>query len=487
MIGRVLAAVLLLAGLARAGDEVVLPEIERSELPNGLTVLVGESHEVPLVELSLLLPVGASRDGAADAGLATLTANSLVRGAGPYDAVALARAIESIGGRIDTSVGNDATVINADFLAEDLERAVELLRLVVREPRFGADEVRRARDEQAAGVAETMEDPQRAIERCFAAALYGTHPYGRSVFGSRATLAGLDHEDVRRFHARWYRPAGATLTVVGDIDAAHAEALVRAAFGDWRACERLNVGALARVRRLFGRAARCPDVPPPPAPPVPARPRLVIVDKPDATQAQIRLGAIAMARNSPHLLPATVANTVLGGGFSSILMDELRIKRSLTYGAASGFSARLVGGDFRIVTSTKTATTVETTALARDVLDRFRREGPTREALAKAKAYLRGQYGFSLETVSQVAGRLAENAFYGLPADYLTTYRGRVAAVTSAEARRVIRDDIPAARNLTVVVLGPADQIRKPLEEALGPATVVPVAACEDAQAALAR
>lgn len=487
MIGRALAVLLVLATLAPATDEVVLPEIRRTALPNGLTLLVGESRELPLVQLSLLLPVGASHDGDADAGLATLTAESLLRGAGSWDAQALARAIESIGGRIEAAAGNDATIIGADFLAEDLPRAVELLRAIVREPRFEADEVRRARDEQVAGVAETMESPQRVVERCFAAALYGRHPYGRSVWGSRTTLAGLGHEDVRAFHRRWYRPDGATLTVVGDVDAARAEALVRDAFGDWRACERTAGGLTGLLGRLVGRGEGCPDGPPPPPPPPVAGPaRVVLVDKPDATQTQIRLGALAMARSDPDLLAATVANTVLGGGFSSILMAELRIERSLTYGAASGFGARLVGGDFRIVTSTKSETTVEATRLARVVLDDFRREGPAPAALAKAKAYLRGQFPFSLETVSAVADRLVENAFYGLPDDYLTTYRGRVAAVGAAEATAVAREHMPRAEDLTVVVLGPAATVRAPLEAALGPARVVPVAACEDAQAALA-
>jgi predicted Zn-dependent peptidase len=194
-----------------------------------------------------------------------------------------------------------------------------------------------------------------------------------------------------------------------------------------------------------------------------------------------------MARSDPDLLTANVANTVLGGGFSSILMDELRIKRSLTYGAASGFGARLVGGDFRISTSTKTETTVEATRLARGVLDDFRRAGPTPDALAKAKAYLRGQFPFTLETVSAVADRLVENAFYGLPDDHLTTYRGRVAAVTAGEATAAVREHVPPGDALTVVVLGPGEALRAPLEAALGPVTVVPVAACEDAQAALAR
>jgi len=489
VIARALAVLMVILGtLAHASSELTLPDIHRTDLPNGLTLLVGESHELPMVKLSILLPVGASHDEDDTAGLATLTADALLRGAGPYDATALARAIESIGGRIDAAAGNDATVIGAEFLADDLERAVQLLRLVVREPRFEADEIRRARDEQIAGIVETMENPQRAIERCFAAALYGRHPYGRSVYGSRRTLEKVDRDAVRRFHRRWYRPEGATLTIVGDVDAVAAEALARSAFGDWAACEQPAPGFGARLRRLVGMSDACPGgAPPRPAPPEPGAARLIIVDKPDATQAQIRMGALSMARNDPDLVTAGVANTVLGGGFSSILMAELRIKRSLTYGAGSGFAARLVGGDFRISTFTKTETTTEATLLARDVLADYLRDGPTEAELTKAKAYLRGQFPLSLETVAAVADRIVENEFYGLPPDELTTYRGRVAAVTRDAATAVAREHMPAASDLTIVVLGPASAIQAPLEAKLGAAAVLPVAACENAQDALAR
>src|SRR5262249_53128589 len=160
------------------------------------------------------------------------------------------------------------------------------------------------------------------------------------------SVSDLGRGDVRDFYDHWYRPNDTILVLVGDVQAQDALARITAAFGDWT----------PRADAVSVRAG----VPLP----VDTR-RVLLVDKPDATQ--IRIGAIGMARNAPDLLPSQVANTVLGGGFTSRLIEELRVKRSLTYGAYSAFVARLVSGDFRIQTFTKTPTSVETLQLALQV------------------------------------------------------------------------------------------------------------------------
>src|SRR5262249_12964497 len=156
---------------------------------------------------------------------------------------------------------------------------------------------------------------------------YGSHPYGRPVDGRRATVPRLGRGDVRDFYDRWYHPNDTILVLVGDVEAGQAVAALRQAFGGWRA----RPDALAE------------RLPPPPA--LTAR-KLLLVDKADATQTQIRFGNMSIPRNSPDWVRAQVANTILGGGFTSELIEELRIKRSLTYSAWSAFAGRLTGGDF---------------------------------------------------------------------------------------------------------------------------------------------
>jgi zinc protease len=257
--------------------------------------MVARSDELPLVEVSLLIGAGAAQDPEGMEGLASLTADTLGRGAGDLDAMALARAIESLGASIEASAGMDASVVQAEFLSEDLERGLELLRDVVLAPRFAKDEVRRARDEQLAALVARQEDPSAIATLCFASILYGDHPYGRDADGTSETVEELGHRDVRRYYERWWRPNNAILTLVGDVDPAHALTLLRRYFGDWE----------ARADAVPERAA---------APTPSATRRLVLVDKPDATQTQIRFGGVAMPRNHPELLAANVGATILGGG-----------------------------------------------------------------------------------------------------------------------------------------------------------------------------
>jgi len=174
-----------------------------------------------------------------------------------------------------------------------------------------------------------------------------------------------------------------------------------------------------------------------------------------------------------------VANTILGGGFTSQLIEELRVKRSLTYAAWSQFAARLTGGDFRVGTFTKSPTTLETLKLALDVAGAFRERSPDPAALDKAKTYLRGQFPLRIEGPDALAGRLAEIEFQGLPEDELRTYRARVAAVSAGEVAQVSAALMPPPEAVAVVVVGKAAEIRDPLTAAFGTIQTMVPADCE--------
>jgi zinc protease len=239
--------------------------------------------------------------------------------------------------------------------------------------------------------------------------------------------------------------------------------------------------AVAAVRQAFGAWKADPEALPvrvPPPAPLTAR-RVLLVDKPDATQTQIRFGNVAMKRSDPDYLVASVANTILGGGFTSRLIEELRIKRSLTYSAWSMFVARLLGGDFRVGTFTKSPTTVETLRLALSVEGDFRTTPPDAKALDKAKAYLRGQFPLRLESPEALAARLAELEFHGLPQDELTTYESRVRAVAAADVASVAARRMPAPEDVAIVVVGKAGELKGPLTEAFGAVETVPAAECD--------
>jgi zinc protease len=457
---RALAFVLAAVSIASAADELKLPAVTRTTLPNGLRVVVAEYHELPLFDVTVFVGAGAAQDPPGKEGVAMLTAGALKRGVDGMSAEKLAETIESLGGVIGAQAGTDATVVTAEFLSRDLTAGLDLLRRVLRQPEFAREEIRRARDEQVAAIVAGLEEPSVIAERCFAPWLYGKHPYSLPVDGRRDSVKDLGRSDVRDFYDRWYRPNDTILVIVGDVRADDAVRRIQAAFGDWKP------GTDAVATR-----AGAPE-------PVTSR-RVLLVDKPDATQTQIRIGNVAMARRDADLLPSQVANTILGGGFTSRLIEELRVKRSLTYGASSAFIARRVGGDFRIQTFTKTPTTVETVKLALDVYGDFRNRPLDPKQVDKAKTYLRGQFPLRLEPPEAIAMRLAEIEFNDLPPDELETYRGRVAAVTPALAGEMARKHMPAPDDVAITVVGKASEIRAPLEAAFGPVTVVTPTECD--------
>jgi predicted Zn-dependent peptidase len=457
---RALAIVLLMASVALAADELRLPAVTRTTLPNGLRVVVAEYHELALFDVTVFVGAGAAQDPPGKEGVAMLTASALKRGVDGMSAEELAEKIESLGGVIGAQAGTDATVVTAEFLSRDLTAGLDLLRRVLREPELAREEVRRARDEQVANIVAELEEPGVIAERCFAPWLYARHPYSLPVDGRRDSVADLGRGDVRDFYDRWYRPNDTILVLVGDVKADDAVRRIEAAFGDWKPRPDAVATRAGAPERVSGR-------------------RVLLVDKPDATQTQIRIGNVAMARRDPDLLSSQVANTILGGGFTSRLIEELRVKRSLTYGASSAFIARRVGGDFRIQTFTKTPTTVETLRLALDVLADFRNRPPDPKQVDKAKTYMRGQFPIRLESPEAIAMRLAEIEFNDLPPDELETYRGRVAAVTPALAGEMARAHMPSPDEVAITVVGKASEIRAPLEAAFGPVTVVTPPQCD--------
>jgi zinc protease len=457
IVGLGCAGVVLAVGLARATEELELPPLERETLGNGLRVVAAEYRKLPLVELTLLIGAGAAQDPDGKDGLANLVAGALKRGTGTYDAQQFADAVESLGADVDTATGYETTVVTAEFLAKNIGPGLELVTGMLLDPAFRRGEIARERAEILAGFRARYEDPNAIAAECFPTFLYRGHPYGRSMDGQPRTVESIGPKDVRTFYDRYYRSNNAVAVIVGDLPAAQLLADVRAALGAWKPGEALP--------------------PPLPAPaPVTAR-RILVVDKPGATQAQIRFGNVAISRRDPGYTAAQVANTVLGGGFSSRLMQELRIKRSLTYGASSQFVTRRAGGDFRVGTSTKVPTTGEAVRLALDEVGRFRNQPPTEQELVKARSFLRGQFPQRLQSPDALAGHLAEIEWYGLPREELTQYRARVAAVSRADVKALVERAVPSPEATAVVVVGPAAEI-VPALEGLGPVEVTTPERC---------
>lgn len=413
---------------------VIPPPVRRERLASGLTVLVASRPGVPLAAVRLVVRAGSALDAPGRFGLAHLTAAALRRGTRALTGAEVDAQVEALGAGLGAGVDEDAASVGLTAPLEALPRLLAILAEVVGAPAFPAGEVARLRAREVAALAHDLDEPDVVADRAALGAAYGAHPYGHPSEGRAGHLAGLKRADLQAFHARHWRPSRATLVVVGPVDPEATLALVRRRFAGWR-----------------GEAGGDVEL----APPQPPRPAVLLVDQPELTQAQVRLIGQGHPRSAPAYAAGVVAGSILGGGFTSRLMQAIRVERGLSYGARARFASGRAGGLFIVSSFTKNETAGQLVQVAQEVLERFRREGPTEEELARVRGYLAGLHALSFETHEAWAEKLAEVELYGLADDEVSGFRARIEAVDAAACR-----DLAERRGLggppLVVVVGPA-------------------------------
>jgi predicted Zn-dependent peptidase len=439
-----------------AAPRLSLPAVQEHELENGLRVLLLEAHDVPLVQINLVLHSGSADDPAGQFGAASFTAAMLDEGAGARSALELADAVEFLGGALSASSSFDASVVRLNVPTRQLEPALPLMADVALRPTFPAAELERLRQERLTALIQTRDDPAGVAPPAFARVVYGAaHRFGTAAIGTTATLAAFTAEQLRAFHAAHYRPDNATLIVVGDVTATAVLPLLERAFGTWRA------------------GASVASSPLPVVPPLAAR-EVTIVDMPGAEQSQIRIGTVGVARSTPDYFALQVLNTVLGGSFTSRLNQNLREEHGYAYGARSQFEMRRAPGPFSASAGVQTDKTAESLT---EFFNELEAIGMPIEAeeLAKAKNYLALGFPGDFETLEELAARLEELVIYDLPAGYYADYTAKLAAVTAADVRRAAAAHITPDK-LAVVVVGDRQQIEAGVRALnLGPLRVVSV------------
>ena len=425
------------------------PPFRETVLPNGLRVLVVESHKQPVVSISLSFPAGSSVDPAGKEGLASMVAGLLTKGAGTRTADQISDAIEGAGGSLSAGAGPDFLAINSTVLTPSLPLAFELLGDVAVRPTFPASEVELLRTQSLSGLQVALTQPENIADRAFRRAIYGAHPYSRSELP--ASLKAITREDLVRFHRTRLRPGGALLVLAGDVTLAEARRLALRAFQGW-------TGTSAAV---------------PPFPTLPDRPRteLLLVHRPGSVQSNIVVGNLTYPATDPRTYAATVANQVLGGGAASRLFMTLREEKSWTYGAYSGYVRRKGIGNFSATTEVRTEVTDSALRELMRQLERIGSETVPATELDAAKGSITGSYPLSIESADQVASAVANARLYGLPADYVQTYRVRIGAVTAAQVQAVARATI-RPRAAAIIVVGDGAKIYDRIKD-IAPVTIV--------------
>lgn len=427
------------------------PAVQRGRLPNGIGLVVARMPRLPIVTALALVDVGAAADPQDAEGLAALMARTLDEGTGSLDGAALTDRFESLGTSFEAAADWDSLVARLTVTPAHLETAFALFAQVLRAPSFPAADVTRTRDERLDDLTQLLAEPRGLADLRFTGFLYGAGArYGRPAGGTARSVATFDADAVRAFHARHVGPATTTLIFVGDITAEDAERLARAHFGDWRA--EAVPGEAAPERRT------------------PETRRIVVVDKPDAPQSELRVGHVGVPRAHPDHLDIVVMNAILGGLFSSRINLNLRERNAFTYGASSGFDWRRGRGPFAVTTAVRSDVTARAVEEILSEIDGMRAAAPTPEEVSLATDYLAGVFPIRYETTAAVAGAIAGAEVYGLGEDWFRTYRDRVRAIDAGQVLAAARAHLDPSR-LLLLAVGDAGLIEAPLA-ALGIAPV---------------
>jgi zinc protease len=290
-------------------------------------------------------------------------------------------------------------------------------------------------------------------DAAFGRLAYGMHPYGHLEGGTLQSIPKIRPGDLIDFRNTYYAPNISALAVVGDLPTAESFKLADQYFGSW-----LRKEVPARTE---------PDVPE-----FTGR-HVVIIDRPDSVQTEIRVGHVMPGRKDPDYFNLLVASYVLGGSGSGRLYQALRVQRGLTYGAYTTIQPRRGPSSFYATTDTRTAKTAEALALVLDEIQRFRSHEVPGDELEHAKSYIIGSFPLSIEVPNDLADRLTTVFLYDLGDDYLKTFRDRLAAITAPDVLRVAKEKI-SADNPAIVLVGKAEEFKKDVEK-LGTTEVIPI------------
>ncbi len=427
------------------------PAVQRARLGNGITVVLAERHDIPVVQFSLELKGGFATDGNENLGAAAFTMSMLDEGAGGFDSLGFANRVEQLGAAVAAGASLDGGSAYLSALKEKLDPPLALFAILLREPTFAPEEIERVRGQWLAGIAQEKAQPQGMALRVLPPLLYGAHhPYGIPFSGSgtEASIASLTREDLVAYHRDWVRPEGATLLVVGDTTLAELTPLLEKHLGDWRGT---------------GSAPAAPRIP---IVSRPEKPRVFLLDQPGAQQSTIIAGQLMPSTRDPAATRLYFANSVLGGEFTSRLNMNLRENKHWAYGAYSFLQQAIAQRPWMALASVQTDKTVESQA---EVLREIREYASGSRAASLAEidkvraTEIRGLPG-SFETGRAVLTTLGGIVRYDRPDDYVVRRAAEIEAMTPEQVTEAATAIDPNA--LTWVVVGDLETVEAPLRAA---------------------
>ncbi|HKO58563.1 MAG TPA: pitrilysin family protein [Thermoanaerobaculia bacterium] len=439
-----------------APRQVNIPTPSEKTLPNGLRVIVVQKKGLPLVAARLLIKTGSEADPADHGGLADMTGTLLIKGTTTRSSEEIARGVEALGATIESGAGWDQSFVGLTSLSTSFPQAMGFLADVVRNPTFKKEELDRQRDQNLDSIRVAMQRPGSLANYVAARVLFGTMPYGHNTGGTPESLPRITRNDLVSFHKKYYRPDNALLVIAGDIEPQAAFAVAQKQLGGWKK------GGAAMATITVKNAVAAPA------------PRVVVIDMPNAGQAAVVVARQGIRRVDPAYSVAEVTNSILGGGYSARLNQEIRIKRGLSYGARSGFDVRREVGPFTASAQTKNESAAEVAGIILDEIGRLGTTSVPESELTPRKAVLIGGFSRSLETSAGLVNAIADLALYGVSLEEIKRYIVGVQSVTAADVQKFAGAKLGAQPS--VIIVGDAKKFLEPLKARFKDVEVIPAA-----------
>ncbi|HEY4275276.1 MAG TPA: insulinase family protein [Rhizomicrobium sp.] len=406
-------------------------DIKALDLGKKAQVWFSEDHTVPIVAFSITLPAGTAYDPSGKAGLAAFTASLLDEGAGAMNSRAFQEALADHAIQLSASAERDDMVISVVTLSENAPLAMKLLQTALTKPRFDAEAVARVRAQIIQSIQQGNTRPATVARREFGKEFFNAHPYSHPSTGDVASISAITVEDLRAFAKSHWVKGNLMVAVAGDITAAETQKLLGDTF------------------------QAVPGTIPPPIPAIGrlGTPGVHVLEMP-VPQPTIMFGLPGIMRADPDFIPGYVANYIVGGGgFSSRLTDEVRVKRGLTYGISTSLTAFRRASVMAGSVATRADAVRQTIQVVKDTLGEFAKNGATQSELDDAKTYLTGSFPMAFSSNAGIAAQLGAFQRQGLDIGYVARRNALIQAVTLADVKRAAKRVFDPER-LTVVVAG---------------------------------
>jgi len=414
-----------------------IPTIETFQLKNGLNIFFVQRNTLPIVQMNLIVHSGSRFDLANKKGLSKLTSMLIDEGAGSLTGLEIDNQIESLGSVLNTDSSMEHSSISLMTLKSNIKKSLDIFSLILKEPTFSEEDFTREKEKLQTSILQLNDDASYLASTNFTNILFDSTPYQFPGAGLKETVTEITNNDINNFYKNNFSPKNSSLVIVGDLAEDELHKLTSKYFSDWNNSEKSE-----KLKLNFEKTKN----------------QIILIDKPDAPQSELRIGHISKSRKSKDYFATNILNSILGGQFSSRINLNLREDKGYTYGAHSNFNYNYFGGSFSVSTSVKSENTGDA---IKEILFELTniRKSISQEELDFSKSYLTRRYPSMFETYSQLASNASLLPIYDLEQDYFQNYANNIAKCNLDDVMEAAKENI-RLDELIMVVVGDRKKIK---------------------------